>query len=304
MNTNRNFSHFSQPLSISCIHSVDDGEDRETVDRTTQALDIEKMENFRLKSMSSMNEAVMVVSPWPPPSNQLNNKYFVNQVQSNLSSSNEAASDSVASATNTTVETSTVATSRAAIEANKYFVSNVSLLSIVNEAHSNVSTISPTISSKSRLKSTLNPSMATNRTKTVAHHHHHHGKTNGSTAANRTHFQIAQKQLTLSKNIRTEPPPMLNHILDSLSVSNSKHLHHDHRFVSSIILQFWKITPPIRLSSVRKLVVVANVNNIIKPDQSNIVCVFVSHPLKKKILDFICSSSRNIFFVANNHSVK
>lgn len=193
--------------------------------------------------MSSINEAMMLVTSWPPPANQLNNKYFVNQVQSNLSSSNEAASDSVVSTTNgTVVETSTVATSRTVIETNKYFVSNVSLLSLENEAHSNASTISPTISSKSRLKSTSNQSsMAMNRTKTVAHHHHHHGKTNGSTAANRTHFQIAQKQLTLSKNIRTEPPPMLpNHILDSLSVSNSKHLHHDHRFVSSIILQFWK----------------------------------------------------------------
>lgn len=182
----------------------------------------------------------MLVSPWPPPSNQLNNKYFVNQVQSNLSSSNEAAIASNANA----AETSTVATSHAAIETNKYFVSNVSLLSIESEMNSNSSTISPTNSSKSRLKTTLNPLMATNRTKPVQHHHHH-GKTNGSTSANRTHFQIAQKQLTLSKNVRTEPPPMLNHILDSLSVSNSKHLHHDHRFVSSITY----ITKSYRLGS-------------------------------------------------------
>lgn len=170
----------------------------------------------------------MLVSPWPLPSNHLNNKYFVNQVQSNLSSFNEAA-------TANAVETSTVATNRAAIETNKYFVSNVSLLSIESEINVNSSTISPLNSTKSRFKTTSDPLLATNRTKTAQHQQHHHGKTNGSTSANRTHFQIAQKQLTLSKNIRTEPPPMLNHILDSLSVSNSKHLHHDHRFVLSII---------------------------------------------------------------------
>lgn len=188
--------------------------------------------------MSSIKEALLLASPWPPPaSNQLNNKYFVNQVQSNLSSTLES-SNRQATMMESDVDTSTVTTSRASVENHKYFVSNVSLLTLENVTDSESSTLSP----KSRFKTTSNPLSMANKNKTVQqlqqqqhHHHHHHGKTNGSTSANRTHFQIAQMQLSLSKNIRTEPPPMLNHILDSLSVSNSKHLHHDHRFVLSII---------------------------------------------------------------------
>lgn len=182
--------------------------------------------------MSSMNEAVMLASPWPPPvANQLNNKYFVNQVQSNSNSPLQNSNQTVASSAYGIVETSTIATSQVAVGGNKYFVSNVSLLSIESVTQSSgPSTLSSSSSSKTRSKATVNPLSASNKNKTVQHHHHR-GKTNGSSSTGRTHFQIAQKQLTLSKNIRTEPPPMLNHILDSLSVSNSKHLHHDHRFV-------------------------------------------------------------------------
>lgn len=174
--------------------------------------------------MSSIKEA----SPWPP--NQLNNKYFVNQVQSNLSIQLQNSNQTI-ELNGQAVETSTIATSQAAAGFNKYFVSNVSLLSTENVTHHESSTLLP---SKTRFKTTTNP-LTASKNKTVQHHHHH-GKTNGS--AIRTHFQIAQKQLSLSKNIRTEPPPMLNHILDSLSVSNSKHLHHDHRFVSNMFHSF------------------------------------------------------------------
>lgn len=192
-------------------------------------------ENQRLKSMSSIKEASsMLESPWPVPANPLNNKYFVSQVQSNLSSTSQNSNQTAASNANP-IETSTVATSRAAAETNKYFVSNVSLLTTENVTHDEISTMLPTLLPRSRFKTTASPLLASNRNKTVQHHHHH-AKANGSSSANRTHFQIAQKQLTLSKNIRTEPPPMLNHILDSLSVSNSKHLHHDHRFVTNITL--------------------------------------------------------------------
>lgn len=179
----------------------------------------------------------MLASPWPPPvvANQLNNKYFVNQVQSNLSAALQESNQTVASNAHDSVETSTIASSQVVAPANKYFVSNLSLLSLEDVTPS-PSTLAPSHSSpsplsKSRFKATVNPLTASNKNKTIQQHHHHHGKTNGSTSGGRTHFQIAQKQLTLSKNIRTEPPPMLNHILDSLSVSNSKHLHHDNRFV-------------------------------------------------------------------------
>ncbi|XP_055309756.1 uncharacterized protein LOC129573352 isoform X2 [Sitodiplosis mosellana] len=203
---------------------------------STQALESEVTETHQFKSMSSIKEALMLVSPWPPPvvANQLNNKYFVNQVQSNLSTTLLDSNHSATSNGQGIVETSTVATIQAAVGANKYFVSNVSLLSIedVTQSSSTLSSSSSSSSlSKSRFKATVNPLSASNKNKTVQQqHHHHHGKTNGSAPSSRTHFQIAQKQLTLSKNIRTEPPPMLNHILDSLSVSNSKHLHHDHRY--------------------------------------------------------------------------
>lgn len=192
--------------------------------------------------------------PWPSPaaSNQLNNKYFVNQVKSNLNSSATNIDDELPMMTanpNHFDAIPTIATSRtvhSAEQHHKYFTSNASSQSSIETG----TQISPaTLSPKSRIKSTLSPSAVSNRTKTGQHHHHHqHGKNGAAagaaaapaviaatssttTTTNRTHFQIAQKQLTLSKNIRTEPPPMLNHILDSLSVSNSKHLHHDHRFV-------------------------------------------------------------------------
>lgn len=194
-------------------------------------------ENHRFKSMSSIKEAQLLASPQSPPANQLNNKFFVNQVQSNLSSSLENSNRTAALSDNVDVDddgaviTSPATTSRpAAIETHKYFTSNVSLLTIENGTNSESTTLSP----KSRFKMTTNPFGTANKNKTIQHHQHH-GKTNGSASGGRTHFQIAQKQLSLSKNIRTEPPPMLNHILDSLSVSNSKHLHHDHRFVLSII---------------------------------------------------------------------
>lgn len=207
----------------------------EAISKTTQALNIQVTENLdenrQLKSMSSTKEAsreaLMLASPWPPsPANQLNNKYFVNQVQSNLSSVLQNSNETDAS--NVVIE-STIPTNHAA---NKYFVSNVSLLSIGNVTESGSSTMSPF---KSRIKTTTNPLFASNINKTIQqqqNNHHHTIKSNGSLSTGRTHFQIAQKQLTLSKNVRTEPPPMLNHILDSLSVSNSKHLHHDQRFVS------------------------------------------------------------------------
>lgn len=203
---------------------------------TTEELEIKVTENHRLKSMSSVKEALLLASPWPPPpSNQLNNnKYFVSQVQSNLSSSQQNYNQvaAVESTISYAVETSTITSSQAVAAVNKYFVSNVSLLSIENVTNNMPSTVS---TAKTRSKPTVNPLSALHKNKTVQqqhHHHHQHGKTNGSASTGRTHFQIAQKQLTLSKNIRTEPPPMLNHILDSLSVSNSKHLHHDHRFVT------------------------------------------------------------------------
>lgn len=211
---------------------------------TTQALEIVVTETHRFKSMSSIKEALMLASPLlPPVANQLNNKYFVNQVQSNLSNTLQNIDQTVISNAHGIVETSTVATSQASVGANKYFVSNVSLLSIENvTSNGGPSTSLPLLSSpsssKSRFKTTVNPLSASNKNKTVQHHHHH-GKTNGSASTGRTHFQIAQKQLTLSKNIRTEPPPMLNHILDSLSVSNSKHLHHGHRFVYFYLQNDW-----------------------------------------------------------------
>lgn len=217
---------------------------------TTQSLDVDAAVaagNHRFKSMSSKKE------PWPSPaaSNQLNNKYFVNQVQSNSSPSNVDEMLMVTANPDAIDDVPTIATSRTvqSIEHhNKYFTSNASSLSSIETGEQQQTSPAVTMSPKSRSKSTLNPSAVLNRTKTGSHHHHHqHGKNAGAaaaagavavpastptTAANRTHFQIAQKQLTLSKNIRTEPPPMLpNHILDSLSVSNSKHLHHDHRFV-------------------------------------------------------------------------
>lgn len=228
-----------------------------TIPDATQSLDVDTIENHRFKSMSSKKE------PWPSPaaSNQLNNKYFVNQVQSNSSQSNIDGMSMITAIPDAIDGIPTIATSRTvqSIEHhNKYFTSNSSLSSVESsekQHQPSPTQISPavTMSPKSRFKSTLNPSAVLNRTKTGSHHHHHqHGKTAAAapvatattaTAANRTHFQIAQKQLTLSKNIRTEPPPMLNHILDSLSVSNSKHLHHDHRFVlkyHSFLKNAWK----------------------------------------------------------------
>lgn len=248
-NTNVIFSFCFSIISSHLISSLVNGVYSAQIPDTTRSPDVDAVESHRFKSMPSKKE------PWPSPapSNQLNNKYFVNQVQSNSSPSilddemsmvteNPDANDGLP----------TIATSRTAVQSiehhNKYFTSNVSSLSSAETTGKHQ--LSPTqaspavtMSPKSRLKSTLNPSAVLNRTKTGSHHHHHqHGKNAAAaaapvatattaTAANRTHFQIAQKQLTLSKNIRTEPPPMLNHILEALSVSNSKHLHHDHRFV-------------------------------------------------------------------------
>lgn len=237
------FITLSAILSFHFVASLANGVNSAKIPDPTQSLDVDVAENHRFKSMSSKKE------PWPSPaaSNQLNNKYFVNQVQSNSSPSNVDELLMVTANPDAIDDVPTIATSRTvqSIEHhNKYFTSNASSLSSIEAGEQQQTSPAVTMSPKSRLKSTLNPSAVLNRTKTGSHHHHHqHGKNaaaagvaavpapTATAAANRTHFQIAQKQLTLSKNIRTEPPPMLNHILDSLSVSNSKHLHHDHRFV-------------------------------------------------------------------------
>lgn len=156
-------------------------------------------------------------SPWPPPANQLNNKYFVNQAQTHTIHTN----GSFEMPTNTNISTKT--------KVNKYFASK-NTVSITDEMNQIITTTPST-------KLHILPTTITPITNTK--HQHHNAKVNGSTSrTGSTHFQIAQKQLILSKNVHTEPPPMLNHILDSLSVSNSKHLHHDSRFVFYFISYF------------------------------------------------------------------
>lgn len=165
-------------------------------------------------------DEIAQVSPWPPPpANQLNNKYFVqtNAISSDLNSSLIVTSDMTS-----------MINDSATFMSNKYFTKNNNhniSLSAIEQNNNRLTTQSTTV------KNTI-INDANNLTK---HHHQHHSnaKTTNSTVTrtSSSHFQIAQKQLVLLKNVHTEPPPMLNHILESLSVSNSKHLHHDHRFV-------------------------------------------------------------------------
>lgn len=190
--------------------------------------------------MSSIQESlILAASAWPsPPLQRLTmNKYFVNQEHTN--SSDNSIDNSTNVSNNNAIEQTKMINSSSIINTNKYFVSNVSLMSNENVMDRNrlvSSTMSPTIAptsapvSKKKTKDSLSSTPpktsgggAANQLLNV--------KTNGTGRATSTHFQIAQKQLTLSKNTRTEPPPQLNHILDSLSVSNSKHLHHDNRQV-------------------------------------------------------------------------
>lgn len=153
-------------------------------------------------------------SPWPPPAAQLNNKYFVNQAQTHTIHINGSSK----MPTNTNNSTG--------MKMNKYFASK-NTVSITDEM--NQATASTPLT-KLHIRTTTTTSITNTK------HQHHNVKVNGSTGrTGSTHFQIAQKQLILSKNVHTEPPPMLNHILDSLSVSNSKHLHHDSRFVFHFI---------------------------------------------------------------------
>lgn len=174
----------------------------------------------KLESMSSIKEELV------SPAKQLNNKYFVNRIQSNTTV------DPIGILDVTTMAPSIT------IKANKYFVNNVSLMSKEIMMGSNSSTSSTSTKTNSEtvksIPSNTKPTNATSIAKKTQN------KVNGSISSGRlasSHFQIAQKQLILSKNSRTEPPPMLNHILDSLSVSNSKHLHHDHRFVECLLIQ-------------------------------------------------------------------
>lgn len=110
-------------------------------------------------------------------------------------------------------------------------IASKNTVSLTNEMNQ-ITTSMPSI--KSHIwPTTITPIMNTK-------HQHYNVKVNGSTnRTGSTHFQIAQKQLILTKNVHTEPPPMLNHILDSLSVSNSKHLHHDSRFVFHFLFYFY-----------------------------------------------------------------
>lgn len=156
-------------------------------------------------------------SPWPSPAKQLNNKYFVNQAQTHTIHIN--GSSKMPTNTNITNDT----------KLNIYFASK-NTVSITDEMNQIIATMPS-------LKSHIWTTTITPITNTK--HQHHNVKVNGSTGrTGSTHFQIAQKQLILSKNVHTEPPPMLNHILDSLSVSNSKHLHHDSRYVFHFIFIF------------------------------------------------------------------
>lgn len=173
----------------------------------------------KLESMSSIKEELV------SSTKQINNKYFVNRIQSNTTVDSKGILDITTMAPSIT------------INANKYFVNNVSLMSKEIMMGSNLSTSSTSTKTNSEtvksISSNTKPTNATSIARKI------HSKVNGSMSSGRlasSHFQIAQKQLILSKNMRTEPPPMLNHILDSLSVSNSKHLHHDHRFVYTLFL--------------------------------------------------------------------
>lgn len=167
-----------------------------------------KQQQQELESIATKLEAN--ASPWPPPAKQLNNKYFVNQAQTRTIQNNGSAE----------MPTNTTDT-----KVNKYFASKntVSLTDEMNQITESMP------STKSHIWTTTDTPITNTK------HPPHNVIVNGSTSrTGSTHFQIAQKQLILSKNVHTEPPPMLNHILDSLSVSNSKHLHHDQRFVLNI----------------------------------------------------------------------
>lgn len=203
----------------------------------TEAFDAQVIENTKTKlvSMSSKRKDYTQASPWPPPAKQLNNKYFVNQLQINdidsVNTSNGA--DHLPTEAN---------------KSNKYFMNNISLSADGAPMTNILSATSSPSKSQMRTITTDKPNLFvsaasdTKITKSIQHHHHNHSaKVNGTATQSRTsstHFEIAQKQLVLSKNVPAEPKPMLNHILDSLSVSNSKHLHHDHRFVDNFISFF------------------------------------------------------------------
>lgn len=171
-----------------------------------------KQQQQQLESIASKMEEN--ASPWPPPAKQLNNKYFVNQAQTRTIQNN-GSSEMPTNTTDTKV--------------NKYFArkNTVSLTDEINQI------------TESMPSTKLHIWTTTDTPITNTKYPHHNAIVNGSTSrTGSTHFQIAQKQLILSKNVHTEPPPMLNHILDSLSVSNSKHLHHDSRFVLRIQFYF------------------------------------------------------------------
>lgn len=175
--------------------------------------------------MASIKEEI--VSSWPPLAEQSHNKFFANRLPSRTqqSAQNES-SDSTSPAT--------------IIQVNKYFVSNVSSIRNVNGTPANgIPSTAPSIKAHAKHRNGTHSSVM----------HKSPNGTVSSTAVlakpNRTaltHFQIGQTQLIQSKNIRTESPPKMNDILESLSVSSSKHLHHDHRYVIyRIVLQMQRI---------------------------------------------------------------
>lgn len=174
-----------------------------------------------LESMSSTKEEIV---PPTSGSQQAHNKYFPNRMPIHTISPDERP------------ESGELTTPATVIHVNKYFASNMS----------SISNVRPT-SIDDGLPSTISANKAHSR-----HRNGTHKSTNATSSssassassmsvssaslpkANRTtatHFQIGQKQLVLAKNMHTEPPPKMNDILESLSVSSSKHLHHDHRYV-------------------------------------------------------------------------
>lgn len=176
--------------------------------------------NIELESMASIKEEI--VSSWPPLAEQSHNKFFANRLSSRTQQATQnESSDSTSPAT--------------IVQLNKYFVSNVSSIRHVDGT------------APYEIPSTASSMKAHAKQRNGTHSAVLHKSPNATVSSasvlvkpNRTaltHFQIGQTQLIQSKNIRTESPPKMNDILESLSVSSSKHLHHDHRYVIYTIVQ-------------------------------------------------------------------
>lgn len=172
------------------------------------------IESIAFDSMPSISDGI--VSAQPPSAKQhSHSKFFTNRLHSHP----------VPLAPNATVGSTTPAT--VVQHVNKYFVSNVSSMAhakptVIDSPATAMPSMRPHSKHRNGTVHAKLPNVAAPVSPSAA------PKANRTTA---THFQIGQKQLILTKSVHTEPPPKMNDILESLSVSSSKHMHHDHRYV-------------------------------------------------------------------------